>query len=189
MRCSNRPTGVPTSGCCDCSQRRDRIAQQLAGLLGQLRQHGGQVDGQLPEQVQPDGADLLEPLGLFGAAEVPGGVVLDELVGPLAGGQDQPHGPGEIAGLVGRGDGLAVGGGLGEQAAVVGIFGRQARLLGELGRAAGQVDHLAHHVGIDLGDELVEVQVEVVHAATSASRRNSIADRPGRDAPGTSRRG
>ena len=75
IRCWNRPTGVPSSGCCDCVPAGDRIAQQLAGLLGQLRQHGGQVDGQLPEQVQADGADVLQPLGLLAAAEVPGGVV------------------------------------------------------------------------------------------------------------------
>ena len=40
----------------------DRLAQQLARLLGQSRQHGGQVDGQLAEQIQGDGADVLQLL-------------------------------------------------------------------------------------------------------------------------------
>ena len=39
--------------------------------------------------------------------------------------------------------------------------------MGEAGRAAGEIDHLAHHVGVDPGDELVEIQIEVVHAPVS----------------------
>jgi len=111
--------------------------EKLAGLLGQPRQHGGQVDGQLPEEVQADRADLLEPLCLVRSAEVPGGVLLDELVGPLAGRQHRPHGLGEIAGFVGLGDGLAGRGGLLEQPAVVRVLGRQTGRLGEPRRAAG----------------------------------------------------
>ena len=58
--CLNLPTGVPTSGCCDCSQRVIGSSEQFAGLLGQPRQHRGQVDGQLAEQVQPDRADVVQ---------------------------------------------------------------------------------------------------------------------------------
>ena len=76
-----------------------------------------------------------------------------------------PHRPGVIAGLVGLGNRLAVRGRLGEQPAVVGIGRGQPALSTKLRRAAGQVDDLAHQVGVDLGDELVEVQVEVVDAA------------------------
>ena len=48
--------------------RDDRIAQQLAGLLGQPRQHGRQVNGQLAEEVQPDRADVLRPCSaVFGS--------------------------------------------------------------------------------------------------------------------------
>ena len=38
----------------------DWVVQQLAGLLGELRQHGRQVDDDLAEQVERDGADVLQ---------------------------------------------------------------------------------------------------------------------------------
>ena len=49
----------------------------------------------------------------------------------------------------------------------------------EAGAAAGDVDELADDVGIDLGDEVVEVEVEVVDAVTE-SRREVIAQVFGR---------
>ena len=56
----NLATGVPTSGCCDCVPARDRLVEQLAGLLGQPRQHRRQVDDDLPEQIEADRADVLQ---------------------------------------------------------------------------------------------------------------------------------
>ena len=109
--------------------------QEFSDLLGHLRQDRRQVDRQLVEKVQPDGADVLEPLLLTGGlVDRPRGVVLDELVRPLAGRQHQPHGPGEVAGLVGVGDRLAVGGRLGKQPAVVRIT-RGERPVGSAKRA------------------------------------------------------
>ena len=39
---------------------RDRVIQQLAGLLGQPRQHGRQVHDDLPEQIERHGAHILQ---------------------------------------------------------------------------------------------------------------------------------
>ncbi len=146
----------------------DRVVEKLAHVLGHLGQHGGQINGQLAEEVQPDRADVELPPGLLRAAEVPGGVLVDELVGPIGGGHDDPHRPGEIAGLIGLGNRFAVLGRLGEQPAVVGIGRGQPALSHEIRRAAGQVDELAHHVGVDLALELVEIQVEVLDVAASS---------------------
>ena len=79
---------------------------------------------------------------------------------------DQSHRQVVIAGIVGRGD-LVL--------AACGRLRRTARrrrdrrpradsFCSELCRAAGQVDDLAHQVGVDLGDELVEIQIEIVDA-------------------------
>ena len=62
--CLNWATGVPASGVLDFVPVLDRLAQQFGRLLGQPRQHGRQVDGQLPEQIQRDRADVLQPLRL-----------------------------------------------------------------------------------------------------------------------------
>ena len=69
----------------------DRVVEKLAHLLGHLGQHGGQVNGQLAEEVQPDRADVELPPGLLRTAKVPGGVLVDELVGSIAGSHDDPH--------------------------------------------------------------------------------------------------
>jgi len=144
---------------------RDGLTQQFAGLPGQAGQHGRQIHGQLAEQVEPHGTHLLKllaPRRVF--AQLPGSPSLDVLVGPIARGQDQAHGPGIVAAFVCRGNGLAVLDGPGEQSTVVRIGGRETGFVGESGGAAGQVDHIAHHVGVDLFDELLEVHVDVVHA-------------------------
>ena len=92
-----------------------------------------------------------------------------------------------IARLVGRGDFLSPSSAAwANSPLVVRILGRQAPSFRRTCRAAGQVHDLAHQVGVHLGDEIVEVQIEVVDAAMTASRRSSSAGRPGRDAPGTS---
>ena len=62
--CWNLATGVPTSGVFDSSQCSIGLPKQLAGLLGQPRQHGGQVDDDLAEQVERHGADVLQLAGL-----------------------------------------------------------------------------------------------------------------------------
>ncbi len=54
----------------------------------------------------------------------------------------------------------------GEQAAVVGIFWRQAGFFDEPRGAAGEVHHFADQIGIHFGDELVGIQIEIVHART-----------------------
>ena len=58
--CWNLATGVPTSGVFDSSQCAIGSLSSSAGLLGQLRQHRGEVDRQLAEQVQRDRADVLQ---------------------------------------------------------------------------------------------------------------------------------
>jgi len=106
--------------------------------LGKLRQHGRQVDDQLAKQVQPDRANVLHGLVRFRAGagflgDFPRFAIIDELVGAVGHGHDEPHRLSELAVLVGLGDFLAVLPGPLEQARVVGIFGGKP---GSLGKSA-----------------------------------------------------
>ena len=68
-----------------------------------------------------------------------------------------------VAALVRRGDFVALGGRLREQAAISrDTFADRPVCSTNLRRAAGEVHHLAHQIGVHLGDELVEVQIEIV---------------------------
>jgi hypothetical protein len=143
----------------------DRPADQLAGLCGQTGQDRREINDDLPEEVEPHGADILHGLrvrGVFG--ELPGLFSVDVGIRPVGELHDQPHGAGVVAVLVGGGDLTARGGALGEQSAVVGVGCGKTSGVEEFCGAAGEVDHLADEVGIDFVDELFGVQVEIVQA-------------------------
>ena len=143
----------------------DRIAEQLVGLFNQPGQNGGEINDQLPEEVQGDAADIVQfgfAVGIF--LQYPRSGVLDELVGHVGQCHHFPHRRVEVAGLVGLGDPFTRLGRGGKQPPVVGVGGGQVTPRDELGRAAGQVDQLSDQVGVHLGDELVEVQVEIVES-------------------------
>src|SRR5690606_13054971 len=96
----------------------------------------------------------------------PGGLVGDPGVGLVGQGHDFAHGAGEVALLVGLGNGR---GGADEG---VGQFRRRVgrdhhatvALVNEACAAAGDIDHLADQVGVDLLHEVFQVQVQVFHA-------------------------
>ena len=142
----------------------DRDAEERAGFGGQFREYRRQVDDDLAEEVQRHGGDVAELLGRFGArlGELPGLLSINIDIGPVGGRHHQPHGAGEIAVVVRGGDLGAVNRPPSEQAAVVGVGLRQLLPREPPGRPAREVHHLADEVGVHLGGEVVEVQVNVV---------------------------
>ena len=58
--CVNLATGVPTSGVLRFVPVLDRVVEQFARLLGEPRQHRREVDDELAEQIERDGADVLQ---------------------------------------------------------------------------------------------------------------------------------
>ena len=68
-----------------------------------------------------------------------------------------------------------------EQSAVVGVAGRERLALDEARRAARQVHDLADQIRVHLGDELVEVEVEVGDAGPRACWRSSSGGSRARD--------
>ena len=120
-------------------------------------------------------------------AQLPGRVLIDVRVGPVGQRHDQPHRAAVVAGFVRGGD-------LARRRRRLRRTGRRRRdtsptgrvCCDELRRAAGEVHDLADEVGVHLGDELVEVQIEVVEPRAELRRRSSSAGTPDRDARGTS---
>ena len=151
---------------------KDRASDECAGLGSQVRQHRRQVDDDLAEEIQRHGGDVAELLGRFGArlGELPGLLGIDVGVGPVGGRHHQPHGAGEVAVVVGSGDLGAVEGPLSEQPAVVGVGLRQPRSLEPPRCPAGEVHHLTDEVGVHLGGEVLEVEVDVVDVAGELCR-------------------
>ncbi len=120
IMCLNFAIGVPASGFFDCSQEVMIFAEQFAGFGGESGEDRGEVDGELAEQVERDGADVLKFFCIFGIfAQFPGGIGLDVGIGAVGDLDDEPHGVCEVAGLVGGGDLVACGGGGLEEPAVV----------------------------------------------------------------------
>ena len=76
-----------------------------------------------------------------------------------------PESHGRNRSFIRLGDIRASCGRLGEQPAIVGIDGGQPALAHKICRAAGEVDELAHHVGVDFAEELVEIQIKVFDIA------------------------
>ena len=98
---------------------------------------------------------------LFG--EFPGFPVVDEDIGGIGQGHDFTQGAPEFARFVSGGD---VAGGIaqGLQPCRVGRSQTAAEALAdEAGAAAGDVDIFADQVGIDAGDKIFEVKVDVFH--------------------------
>ena len=161
--CWKAATGTPVNGVLDSLPVPNRGVQQLFGLLRQSRQYRRQVDRQLPEQVQGHGAHVLQLLRLGRVfPQVPRFSRFDVRIGSVRQFHDQPHRPVEIAFVVGGRDVVADAGCMSEQAAVIRVGCRQAKVLNETSGTAGQIDHLADQISVHLGDEFVQIQVQVV---------------------------
>ncbi len=155
-----------------CDQRRAafipvpyRLAQQISGLRCQAGQDRRQVNGQLAEEVQGDRADVLQ---LSGAVRVLGQLPrlssLDVRICPVCQLHHQPHGAVVVALFIRLGNFFPFPGGVLEEAFVVRIGGGQSAAGHKLCGTAGQVDHFAHQVGVDLGHQFVQVQIQIIDA-------------------------
>ena len=100
-------------------------------------------------------------------AQLPRLIVFHVGIGAIGQADHQPHGLAVVAGLVGGANFVARSGRRGKQTAIVGILWREAGLLNELRRATGQIHDLVHQIGIHLGHELVDRQIEVVDSDVS----------------------
>ncbi len=142
-----------------------RNIEKRLGPFGQTRQHRLQVQHQQAEHVQGGGADLQHfLLAAFFLGQRPGRLVGDVAVGVVGQLHDLAHGLAEFALLIEAGDG---GGGLlrflDQQRVVRMVTEGTAELLDEVAGAAGDIDHLAHQVGIHPLGEVLQVEVEIVH--------------------------
>lgn len=141
------------------------VLEQMPALLGQAWHDWGEVDGELSEEVESDGANFLESVGFIGIfGEDPRFGVFDEGVGLIGEFHDEAHGFGVVTGVVGLGDGFAGIGGALEEAAIVRVGGGESGLFDELGGPAGEVDDFVDQVGIDLGGKFFEVEIDIVEA-------------------------
>ena len=157
----------PSSGCSISVQRQIGFAEKALGGPGQFRQHRLEHDDQSAERIQPLSADRLH-LGLASVffRHQPGLVLIDVLVGAVRQRHDLTHRAAEVSGLIGlrhlhrAGDELIMQRGLwqGSGHAAVG------KACDKAGAAAGDVDDLAHQVGIYLEHEIVQVEVDVFDA-------------------------
>jgi hypothetical protein len=95
-------------------------------------------------------------------------VLVDVEVRAVGQHHDLAHRRREIETVVGARDALAGGDELGEKRLVVQAIGEPSRraTCDESRTTAGDVDELADEIRIDLGRELVEVEVEVIDAGT-----------------------
>lgn len=142
--------------------------QERVGLGGGGRQDRLERGDQHAEQVQALGADGLQlRVGALLLGDHPRLLVVDVAVGFVGQGHGQAHGGGRVVALVR----LADGGEGGDEAVVLGGIGQAVgqaaveALADEAGAAAGQVDELAHQVGVDACGEVAQVQIEVFDAA------------------------
>ncbi|MNB93051.1 hypothetical protein D3C75_401670 [compost metagenome] len=143
------------------------LTQEGFGALGQVRHDGFEVGHQHPEQVDADGADVLQLcIRPFLLGDDPGSLVIHIAVGLVGERHDLADGAAELTGLVGIGNR-----GTGARELVI-EFGFAAHIgqlavetLGDKAGVAGsQIDQLVDHVRIDPGDEVFEVQVQIVDA-------------------------
>jgi len=147
------------------SQWRD--VEECLGISGEQRQHGFQEDHQLAEQVDALGANGLDLVLLaFLLGQRPRCLVSDPGVGAVSQRHDFTHGTAEIAALIGFGDRRGGGEeGLGQfWRSIASDHHAGIALVDEAGATAGNVDHFANQVGVDLLHEILEVQVEVIDA-------------------------
>ena len=144
-----------------------RRGQEGFGLRGGGRQHRLQGGDQHAEQVQALAAHGLQlRVGAFLLGDDPRLDVVDVAVGFVGQGHGQADRRGRVVALVGFTDRRqAV-----DEALVLRRIGQLRgqlaveALADEAGAAAGQVDELADQVGVDAGDEVTQVQVEIVDA-------------------------
>ena len=143
-------------------------AEEFPGAPGQAGQHRFQVDDKDAEQVQAQGAYLLQfGRSGVGPGHLPGLVPVDILVRPVGQGHDPAHGAGVFPGFIVCRDGLGGPGEFLQQRLVVHGRGQlpAEAFVDEPGAAAGDVHHLAHQVGVHALAEILQVEVDVVHAA------------------------
>ncbi|VVM91438.1 hypothetical protein PS647_02842 [Pseudomonas fluorescens] len=127
----------------------------------------------MAEQVDACGADGLDfILFAFLFVQRPRRLVGDPGVGAVGQAHDLAHGTGKVAGFIGVGDTWRGGQeGFGQFRRGVGVDHYAGiALVDETGTTAGDVDDLAHQVGIDLLHEVFEVQIEVINATAQLGR-------------------
>ncbi len=162
----------------------DRCVEESFGPRAQCRQDGLQADGQQAEQVEPLRADALQ-LGVaaLGLGDDPGLLLVDVAVGFVGQRHHRAHGGGGVVVEVVAAHHVE---GLDEardHGRVVKFSGKLAAeaLLDEARTAAGDIDELAHQVGVHPRHEVGQVEVEVGDAAR-AFQRVVVAQRFGRQA-------
>jgi hypothetical protein len=149
------------------------IVEELGDVGGNARQHRRQQDGQLAEQDQRGGADIMQ-LGRFGLilGQYPRLVFVDVLVGDIGDLHDLAQRLAEFAVLEVGGDAGLAFNALGRHQRALDpalrALGQRRRqfaveFLGdEAGAARGDVDVLADQVGIYAGDEVFAGEVQVL---------------------------
>ena len=140
------------------------IVEELARLPRQLRQDRSEIDDEGAEEVQRDGAGVLQ-LARFRwiLAQLPGGFFLDVGIGLIGQLHDHPHRLAEVAVLIGSPDFLTAIGETLEEPAIVGIIDGKAGLGDKFCGAAREVHDLADEVAVHPRDEFTQVQIEVLH--------------------------
>ena len=140
--------------------------EELLALRRDAGQDGLEQHGEQAEQVERIAARRMQfALPPFLLGKFPGLDAVDVLVGGVGEQHDLAHRLGEFARLVVLGDSRR-GGADGADRRQLG--GGRRQLPGEAfgdeaGGAAGDIDVLADQVGIDAGDEILEVEVDVLH--------------------------
>ena len=140
-----------------------RDVEEALHVLRQFGQHRLQIQGEQAEQVDGLGAHVLLQRIAFQPAQFPGLVLVHELIGAVGQGHHLTQGLAVFARLVQLGDGGGGSLGIAQQRAVHRRQPAVEALGDEAGATAGDVDVLAHQVGVHPGDEVVQAQVDVLH--------------------------
>lgn len=100
--------GSTGEGCGRLVPTRVGFSEKLPGFCGEIGEDRREVDHEGAEEVEGDGADVLQLLLFFGIfAEFPGGIVFDVGIGLIGEFHDHAHGFAVVAFVVGSGDILA----------------------------------------------------------------------------------
>ena len=121
----------------------------------------------MSEQIDGNAGNILQLAGGLGPSlgKLPGLAFIDKRIGPVGSLHDDPHRSCEVACLVCCCDLVSLSSSAGKQPAIVWIHRRETTVGQPADGAAGEVDDLAHDVGVGLGEKIVEIEIDVVDAA------------------------